>query len=36
MTYRIIRNTLLKDGLHAVALTATDGLLVVDSMEVTR
>ena len=26
----------LKDGLHAVALTATDGLLVVDSLEVTR
>jgi len=26
----------LKDGPHAVALTATDGLLVVDSMEATR
>ena len=26
----------LKGGPHAVALTATDGLLVVDSMEVTR
>ncbi len=26
----------LKDGPHAVVLTATDGLLVVDSMEVTR
>jgi hypothetical protein len=29
------RSTRLKDGPHAVALTATDGLLVVDSIEVT-
>jgi hypothetical protein len=30
------RSPRLKDGLHAVVLTATDGPLVVDSMEVTR
>jgi hypothetical protein len=30
------KSPLLKDGPHAVVLTATDGLLIVDSMQVTR
>jgi hypothetical protein len=33
---QVWRSPRLKDGPHAVALTATDGLLVVDSLEVIR